>query len=100
VLLLSRIGQAVTLLALAGWSVAAVQALSFTDVPAATLRTLQGLQLLGALAVIPAALAAWQAVRTRRGAWVVAGRVLVLVALVGIAAFAVGFRLLAPSVSY
>ncbi|WP_445443360.1 serine hydrolase domain-containing protein [Clavibacter sp. km1a] len=99
-LLLSRIGQAVTLLALAGWSVAAVQALSFTDVPAATLRTLQGLQLLGALAVIPAALAAWQAVRTRRGAWIIAGRVLVLVALVGVAAFAVGFRLLAPSVSY
>ncbi|RII96082.1 hypothetical protein DZF97_18070, partial [Clavibacter nebraskensis] len=59
-----------------------------------------GLQVLGALAVIPAALAAWQAVRTRRGAWIVAGRILVLLALVAVAAFAVGFRLLAPSVSY
>ncbi|RII96096.1 serine hydrolase, partial [Clavibacter michiganensis] len=98
--LLSRIGQAVTLVALLGWSAAAVQALSFVDVPAAALRTLQGLQLLGALAVIPAALAAWQAVRTRRGAWIVAGRILVLVALIAVAAFAVGFRLLAPSVSY
>ncbi|RIJ45367.1 class A beta-lactamase-related serine hydrolase, partial [Clavibacter lycopersici] len=98
--LLSRIGQAVTLLALVGWSIAAVQAISFVDVPATTLRTLQGLQLLGALAVIPAALAAWQAVRTRRGAWIVVGRILVVVALVAVAAFAVGFRLLAPSVSY
>jgi CubicO group peptidase (beta-lactamase class C family) len=99
-LLLSRIGQAVTLLALVGWSAAAVQALSSVDVPATALRVIQALQLLGALAVIPAALAAWQAVRTRRGAWIVAGRVLVVVALVGVAAFAVGFRLLAPSVSY
>lgn len=98
--LLSRIGQAVTLVALLGWSAAAVQALSFVDVPAGALRTLQGLQLLGALAVIPAALAVWQAVRTRRGVWIVAGRILVLLALVAVAAFAVGFRLLAPSVSY
>jgi hypothetical protein len=98
--LLSRIGQAVTLVALLGWTAAAVQALSFVDVPAGALRTLQGLQVLGALAVIPAALAAWQAVRTRRGAWIVAGRILVLLALVAVAAFAVGFRLLAPSVSY
>ncbi|MBF4617623.1 beta-lactamase family protein [Clavibacter sp. VKM Ac-2873] len=98
--LLSRIGQAVTLVALLGWTAAAVQALSFVDVPAGALRTLQGLQLLGTLAVIPAAVAAWQAVRTRRGAWIVAGRILVLLALVAVAAFAVGFRLLAPSVSY
>ncbi|AWG00562.1 serine hydrolase domain-containing protein [Clavibacter michiganensis] len=98
--LLSRIGQAVTLVALLGWTAAAVQALSFVDVPAGALRTLQGLQVLGALAVIPAALAAWQAVRTRRGAWIVAGRILVALALVAVAGFAVGFRLLAPSVSY
>ncbi|MCJ1710131.1 beta-lactamase family protein [Clavibacter michiganensis subsp. phaseoli] len=98
--LLSRIGQAVTLVALLGWSAAAVQALSFVDVPAGALRTLQGLQLLGALAAIPAALAVGQAIRTRRGAWIVAGRILVLLALVAVAAFAVGFRLLAPSVSY
>ncbi|WP_317231184.1 serine hydrolase domain-containing protein [Clavibacter sp. MX14-G9D] len=99
-LLLSRIGQAVTLLALAGWTVAALEAMSFVDVSAVSLRTLQALQLAGALAVVPAALAAVQAVRTRRGAWIVAGRILVVLALAGIAAFAVGFRLLAPSVSY
>ncbi|OUE18234.1 D-alanyl-D-alanine carboxypeptidase precursor [Clavibacter michiganensis] len=99
-LLLSRIGQFVTLVALLGWTAAAVQALSLVDVPAGQLRVLQVLQVLGALAVIPAALAVVQAIRTRRGAWIVAGRILVVVALVGIAAFAVGFRLLAPSVSY
>ena len=99
-LLLSRIGQAVTLLALAGWTVAALEAMSFVDVSAVSLRTLQALQLVGALAVVPAALAVVQAVRTRRGAWIVAGRILVVLALGGIAAFAVGFRLLAPSVSY
>jgi CubicO group peptidase (beta-lactamase class C family) len=99
-LLLSRIGQAVTLVALLGWSVAAVQALSFVDVGAGTLRTLQAMQVVGVLAVIPAALAVWQAVRTRRGLWIVVGRALVLLALIGVAAFAIGFRLLAPSVSY
>jgi len=99
-LLLSRIGQAVTLAALLGWSVAAVQAISFVDVSAASLRTLQALQVVGALAVIPAVLAVVQGIRTRRGAWIVAGRILVVLALVGIAAFAVGFRLLSPSVSY
>ncbi|PPF62741.1 serine hydrolase [Clavibacter michiganensis] len=99
-LLLSRIGQAVTLLALAGWTVAALEAMSFVDVSAVSLRTLQALQLAGALAVVPAALAVVQALRTRRGAWIVAGRILVVLALAGIAAFAVGFRLLAPSVSY
>jgi CubicO group peptidase (beta-lactamase class C family) len=99
-LLLSRIGQAVTLVALLGWSVAAVQALSFVDVGAGTLRTLQAMQVVGVLAVIPAALAVWQAVRTRRGLWIIVGRALVLLALIGVAAFAIGFRLLAPSVSY
>ncbi|OUE29806.1 D-alanyl-D-alanine carboxypeptidase precursor [Clavibacter michiganensis] len=99
-LLLSRIGQAVTLVALLGWTAAAVQALSLVDVGAGTLRTLQALQVVGVLAVIPAALAVWQAVRARRGVWIVVGRVLVLLALIGVAAFAIGFRLLAPSVSY
>jgi CubicO group peptidase (beta-lactamase class C family) len=99
-LLLSRIGQAVTLVALVGWTAAAVQALSFVDVPASQLRVLQVMQAIGVLAVVPAVLAVVQAIRTRRGAWIVAGRVLVVVALIAIAAFAVGFRLLSPSVSY
>ena len=99
-LLLSRLGQASTLLALVGWAVVAVQAMSFAEVSAVTLRVLQGLQLLGVLAIVPAALVAWQAVRERRGWAVVTGRVLVLVSLVVLAGFAFGFRLIAPSVSF
>jgi len=99
-LLLSRLGQASTLLALVGWAVVAVQAMSFAEVSAVTLRVLQGLQLLGVVAIVPAALVAWQAVRERRGWAVVTGRVLVLVSLVVLAGFAFGFRLIAPSVSF
>ncbi|ROS53769.1 serine hydrolase [Frigoribacterium sp. PhB118] len=99
-LLLSRLGQASTLLALVGWAVVAVQAMSFAEVSAVTLRLLQGLQLLGVVAIVPAALVAWQAVRERRGWAVVTGRVLVLVSLVVLAGFAFGFRLIAPSVSF
>ena len=99
-LLLSRLGQATTLLALVGWAVVAVQAMSFAEVSAVTLRVLQGLQLLGVVAIVPAALVAWRAVRDRRGWAVVTGRVLVLASLVVLAGFAFGFRLIAPSVSF
>jgi len=99
-LLLSRLGQASTMLALVGWAVVAVQAMSFAEVSATTLRVLQALQLLGVLAVVPAAIVAWQAVRARRGWAVVTGRVLVVVALVALAGFAFAFRLIAPSVSF
>jgi CubicO group peptidase (beta-lactamase class C family) len=99
-LLLSRLGQASTLLALVGWVAVAVQAMSFAEVSAVTLRVLQGLQLLGVVAIVPAALVTWGAVRDRRGWAVVTGRVLVLVSLVVLAGFAFGFRLIAPSVSF
>lgn len=99
-LLLSRLGQASTLLALVGWAVVAVQAMSFAEVSVVTLRVLQGLQLLGVVAIVPAALVAWRSVRDRRGWAVVTGRVLVLVSLVVLAGFAFGFRLIAPSVSF
>ncbi|MBP1240680.1 CubicO group peptidase (beta-lactamase class C family) [Frigoribacterium sp. PvP120] len=99
-LLLSRLGQVATVVALVGWALVAVQALSFVDVPAVSLRVLQGLQVVGVLAVVPAVLATWQAVRDRRGALVVTGRVLVVLALVALAWFALAYRLISPSVSY
>ncbi|ROS49431.1 serine hydrolase [Frigoribacterium sp. PhB24] len=99
-LLLSRLGQASTLLALVGWAVVAVQAMSFVEVSAVTMRVLQGLQLLGVVAIVPAALVAWRAVRDRRGWAVLTGRLLVLVSLVVLAGFAFGFRLISPSVSF
>ncbi|TDT62543.1 serine hydrolase domain-containing protein [Frigoribacterium sp. PhB116] len=99
-LLLSRIGQVATLLALAGWAVVAGQAMSFVDVSAGSIRVVQALQLVGVVAIVPAAVAAVQAVRERRGWASVTGRVLVVVALVVLAVFAVTWRLLAPSVSF
>jgi len=99
-LLLSRLGQVAVLVALAGWAVSAVQAMSFQDVPAAGLRVLQVLQLLGVVAIVPAVLAVVRAVRTRRGWLVVAGRVLVVGALVALAWFAVAYRLLGVSVAF
>jgi len=99
-LLLSRLGQVATLVALLGWAAVAVQAMSYQPVPGALLRVLQVLQLLGVVAIVPAVIAAVQAVRERRGALAVAGRVLVVVALVVLAWVAVAYRLLAPSVSF
>ena len=99
-LLLSRIGQVATLLALVGWAVVAGQAMSFVDVSAGSIRVVQALQLVGVVAIVPAAVAAVQAVRERRGWASVTGRVLVVVALVVLAVFAVTWRLLSPSVSF
>lgn len=99
-LLLSRLGQVATLVALLGWAVVAVQALSYQAVPGALLRVLQVFQLLGVVAIVPAAIAAWRAVRERRGAAAVTGRVLVVLALVALAWVAIAYRLLAPSVSF
>jgi CubicO group peptidase (beta-lactamase class C family) len=99
-LLLSRLGQVATLLALAGWAVVAGQAMSFVDVSAGSIRVVQALQLVGVVAIVPAAVAAVQAVRERRGWASVTGRVLVVVALVVLAVFAVTWRLLSPSVSF
>ena len=99
-LLLSRLGQVATLLALAGWAVVSVQALAYQAVPEALMRVLQVLQLLGVVAIVPAAIVAWQAVRERRGAAAITGRVLVVLALVALAWVAVAYRLLAPSVSF
>lgn len=98
--LLSRLGQVAALLALTGWAVAAVQALSFADVSAVSLRVLQVLQLLGAVAVVPAVVAVVRAVRGHRDWLTVAGRVLVVVALVVVAWFAVAYRLLGASVAF
>jgi CubicO group peptidase (beta-lactamase class C family) len=99
-LLLSRIGQVATLLALVGWAVVAGQAMSFVDVSAGSIRVVQALQLVGVVVIVPAAVAAVQAVRERRGWASVTGRVLVVVALVVLAVFAVTWRLLSPSVSF
>jgi CubicO group peptidase (beta-lactamase class C family) len=100
---LTRAGAVAALLAVGGWTVAALAVASFQDVPLGALRAVQALQVLGALATLPAVAAVVQAVRRMRGRsglGVVAGRLLVLAALVGVAWFALEQQLLAMSVSY
>lgn len=94
---LTRTGAGLALAALAGWlhllqSLAGLQQVPFL--------VLQLVQLLGALAVLPAAVLVMQSVRAGAGWRSTTAWVLVLLALVGAAWFAVVFRLLAPSVSY
>jgi hypothetical protein len=74
--------------------------MSLEDVSEFSLRQLQVVQGLGVLGIVPAALQVVGAIRNRHGWRRVLGAVLVLLALAGIAWFAIEFRLLAPSVSY
>lgn len=98
--LASRVGVASALLALVGWVMVFVSVMGLNDVPAPALRLVQVLQLVGVVALVPAALRLVGDLRHRTG-WVrTAGSALVLLALAGTAWFAVAFRLLAPSVSY
>ncbi|MGL5930811.1 MAG: serine hydrolase, partial [Dermatophilaceae bacterium] len=97
---LSRLGVACAALAIVGWAGILTTMVGLTDVPEIAIRAVQALQLLGALAVVPAALRLVDEVRRRVRWWRVASTATVLAALVGLAWFAVEFRLLAPSVSY
>ena len=100
---LTRVGAVAALLAIVGWVVLAVPVLSYQDVPSAMLRAVQVLQLLGVLAILPAAVAVVQsvlAVRKLSDVVAVAGRLLVLLALAGVAWFAVAQQLLSMDLTY
>lgn len=98
--ILTRIGVIATVVALVGW-VGIVSAISaFAIVPDAPLRVVQGVQAIGLLAVIPAAITVVDAVRFRSGWRRALGAALTLLALGGVAWFAIAFRLIAPEVSY
>lgn len=98
--LASRVGVVSALLALVGWVVVFVSVMNLSDVPAPALRLVQVLQLVGVVALVPAALRLAGDLRRRAG-WVrTAGSTLVLLALAGTAWFAVVFRLLTPDISY
>jgi CubicO group peptidase (beta-lactamase class C family) len=96
----TRVASAAALVALVGWTATVTAVMSFQDPPVAALRGLQALQGIGLLGLVPALVAVVGDVRRRAGWWRVAGSVLVLLALTGVAWFAVTYRLLAPSLSY
>ncbi|WP_017584824.1 serine hydrolase domain-containing protein [Nocardiopsis ganjiahuensis] len=97
---LARVGAGCALTALISWAVVIVLVLGFQEVPAIAVRSVQGLQVLGLLAILPAAWTVFHDVRHREGwkRWV--GSALVLAALLGVQWFAITFGLLSPSVSY
>ncbi|GAA2221051.1 serine hydrolase [Promicromonospora sukumoe] len=98
--ILTKIAATATVLALVGWVVTFQTAMSLQEVPEASLRQLQAVQAIGVLGIVPALLQAVGAVRHRHGWRRVAGTVLVVLALAGVAWLAFELRLLAPSVSY
>ncbi|WP_433308876.1 serine hydrolase domain-containing protein [Micromonospora sp. CA-269861] len=98
--ILSRLAVAGTLLAFAGWVLSIISIMSLQDVPGAALRTIQVLQLVGLLGVVPATVRLVDDVRRHVGWRRIAGSSLILVALAGAGWFAVEFHLLAPSISY
>ncbi|MFG3644277.1 serine hydrolase domain-containing protein [Micromonospora sp. NPDC047762] len=98
--ILSRLAVAGTLLAFAGWVLTIGSIMSLQDVPGPALRTIQVLQLLGLLGVLPAAVRLVDDVRRHVGWRRITGSGLILFALAGAGWFAVEFHLLAPSISY
>lgn len=97
---LTRVASASAVVAVLGWAVVVTTVMGLQEVPAGQLRVLQGLQVLGVLGLVPAVVRVVGDVRRRAGWWRVAGSVLVLLALAGVAWFALTYRLIAPSVSY
>ncbi|MEV4118838.1 serine hydrolase domain-containing protein [Micromonospora sp. NPDC049645] len=97
---LSRLAVAGTLLALTGWVLSITTIMGLHDVPGAVLRTLQVLQLVGLLGVLPAGVRLVDDVRRHVGWPRIVGSGLLLFALAGAGWFAVEFHLLAPSISY
>ncbi len=99
-MLLTRTGAACALVAFAGWFTTVRTAAGLTDVADPVLWGLTGLQAVGVVAIVPAAVALASAVRHRSGPVSVGARLLLLLALVGAAWFALTFGLVAADVSY
>ncbi|WP_100443991.1 serine hydrolase domain-containing protein [Glycomyces xiaoerkulensis] len=97
---LIRVAAASSLLALAGWVAIFLTIMGLQDAPPAAIRGVQALQVVGLLGVIPALVKAVGDLRRRAGWRPVAAGVLMLLALAGVAGFAVEFQLLSPDITY
>ncbi|MDR7381639.1 serine hydrolase domain-containing protein [Promicromonospora iranensis] len=98
--ILTKVAGVCAVLALGGWTATLLTVMGLEDVSEFSLRQLQVVQAIGVLGIVPAVLQVVGAVRHRHGWRRILGTVLVVLALAGIAWFAIEFRLLAPSVSY
>ncbi|MCC3765597.1 beta-lactamase family protein [Glycomyces sp. TRM65418] len=97
---LIRIAAACSLLALAGWAAIVLTLMQLQEVPDLAIRGTQALQLIGLLGMIPAAVKVVRDLRRKAGWRPVAWAVLMLLALSGIANFAIEYQMLAPDLSY
>lgn len=97
---LTRVGVGSALVALAGWGVLVTSVMGFQTPPTAVVRSVQLLQLVGLLAVVPAVLLVVDGVRRRVGARRASAAVLVAAALIGVGWAALSLRLLAPDITY
>ncbi|MFL1381878.1 MULTISPECIES: serine hydrolase domain-containing protein [unclassified Nocardiopsis] len=97
---LTRVGVSSAVAAAAGWVLVLMSLMGMNEIPAAALLGLHVLQLVGVLAIPPAAWALVGDVRRRAGWKRYAAGVLVLAALVGMAWFALSFGLLSFDPTY
>ncbi|WP_112133376.1 serine hydrolase domain-containing protein [Glycomyces dulcitolivorans] len=97
---LVRIGAASSVLAVLGWLAIILIAMSLQDLSPALIRTVQVLQLVGALGLIPAVVKLVGEIRRKAGWKAVTGTVVVFLALSAVADFAFGFQLLSPNITY
>ncbi|GAB4062662.1 hypothetical protein GCM10028777_03070 [Angustibacter speluncae] len=97
---LTAAGTVAAVVAVAGWAAAVTTVMGLQEVPAGVLRGLQGLLVVGLLALAPAAVRLVQRARRRAGALAVTRSAGLVLALAALTWFAVEFRLLAPDLSY
>ncbi|MQM27844.1 serine hydrolase domain-containing protein [Glycomyces albidus] len=97
---LVRVGAACSVLAIAGWVAVVLMAMALQEPSAALIRTVQALQLVGALGLIPAAVRLVGEIRRKAGWRAVTGTVITFLALSAVADFAIEFQLLSPNITY
>ncbi len=97
---LRRIGVAAALLSTLGWIPILLTVLGSRDVPDAPIRAVQAVQAVGVLALVPAAAYLVIGVRARVHWTRTLGSTLVVLALAGVAGFAVVYHLVGLNVSY
>ena len=97
---LTRWGSVAAIAAVVGWAIVIVSILGFQAVPDVAIRIAQVLQLLALLTLVPAVWAVVQGFRQRVGWKRIVGRILIVLALGGVASFGLAYNMLSPDITY
>ena len=97
---LTRVGVISTLAAVAGWVAIMLSIVGGTDVAPLLIRGVQGLQVVGALGMVPAAISLINAIRRRAGWRAITTGSVTLAALSAVMNVAIMFQMFAPNISY